>query len=100
MREFFSHGIARRFSSIAFAFAFAITPAFAFADGSQSYTSPGTYTFNVPQGVNSITVQVWGGGGGGSGGSIGPSYGGGGGGYSTQTYSPGQLPPTVTVVVG
>ncbi len=30
------------------------------------YNTPGTYTFTVPPGVNSITIECWGGGGGGS----------------------------------
>lgn len=58
------------------------------------YTVPGTYTFTVPAGVTSITVQTWGGGG--RGGSRTTSTdgtgGGGGGGFSQHTFSvtPGQ----------
>ena len=43
-------------------------PVLAFA-GSQSYTTPGTYTFTVPQYTGSLTVTLSGGGGGGEGGS-------------------------------
>lgn len=32
-------------------------------NGSAIYDTPGTYTFNVPNGVTSVTVQCWGGGG-------------------------------------
>ncbi|MFV8380036.1 LamG-like jellyroll fold domain-containing protein [Flavobacterium sp. LB3R33] len=48
---------------------------------SQTYNTPGTYTFTVPAGVTSITVQAWGAGGGGS--SRNDTAGGGGGGAFT-----------------
>ncbi len=76
------------------------------AGGTQSngssnyYTSPGTDTFNVPSGINSITVKAWGaGGGGGGGGNSGDGGGGGGGGFTETTLSvtPGQA---LTVDVG
>ncbi|MFZ1703296.1 MAG: Ig-like domain-containing protein [Saprospiraceae bacterium] len=58
------------------------------------YTVPGTYTFTVPEGVTSLTVDTWGGGGrGGSRTSSSNGTGGGGGGaYSRHTFSvvPGQ----------
>lgn len=48
------------------------------------YSSTGSGTFNVPSGVTSITVKVWGaGGGGGGGGSASSGGAGGGGGYAT-----------------
>ena len=67
--------------------------------GSQTYSTPGTYTFTVPT-YSQLTVQLWGGGGGGGGGGFVPSYGGGGGGYSYATYGANTLPSTVTVTVG
>jgi hypothetical protein len=55
------------------------------------FNTPGTYSWTVPSGVTSITVDVWGGGGGGGAGgrsgSAGYGAGGGGGGYSQSTYS-------------
>lgn len=64
--------------------------------------TPGTYTFTVPSGVTSVSVQCWGGGGGGSG--CGPpppgGGGGGGGGYAANfsyAVSPGQV---ITYIVG
>ena len=85
-----------------------------FAQSSQVYSTPGTYTWTVPPCVTQITVQVWGGGGGG--GSVwtrfdpttnGPTSneacvtagGGGGGGFAQRTYTvvPGQV---YTIVVG
>ncbi|MCB9276561.1 MAG: T9SS type A sorting domain-containing protein [Lewinellaceae bacterium] len=36
------------------------------AQASQTYSAPGTYTFTVPAGVYTVSVQCWGGGGGGS----------------------------------
>ncbi|MBW3469206.1 beta strand repeat-containing protein [Arthrospiribacter ruber] len=56
-------------------------------------TAPGNYTFSVPTGVTSITVEAWGGGGrGGTRTSNGNSGGGGGGAYSRSVLSvtPGQ----------
>lgn len=43
-----------------------VFPASVFADGSQSYTTPGTYTFTVPT-YDTLTIQAWGGGAGGLG---------------------------------
>jgi hypothetical protein len=71
----------------------------------QTYSTPGTYTFTVPAGVTTVTVKAWGGGGGGGhsdDGNSGQSSGGGGGGgggYRTGTFtvSGGQI---ITVVVG
>lgn len=53
------------------------------------FTSPGAYSFQVPAGVTSITVEVWGGGGGGasSGSMNNGGAGGGGGGYARRTYT-------------
>jgi hypothetical protein len=59
-----------------------------------TFATPGSYTFTVPAGVTSLTVQAWGGGGGAGGGcgntgtaaSTGGA-GGGGGGYSSTTVS-------------
>jgi len=68
--------------------------------GSASYSSAGTYTFNIPSGVNNVTVKVWGAGGGGAGGGFqGRGGAGGGGGYvgSTLTVTPGD---SLTVTVG
>ncbi len=70
-----------------------------------SFTTPGTTTWTVPAGVNSIRAQVFGAGGGGAGGSTGScgqfcaGGGGGGGGYVdvTLTVTPGQ---TYSVLVG
>lgn len=67
----------------------------------QTYSTAGTYTFTVPAGVTTITVDTWGGGGrGGSRTSGSNAYGGGGGGaFSRHTLSvtPGE---TYTVTVG
>ncbi len=41
------------------------SPLFVFADGSQMYSTPGTFSFSVPI-YSTLTVQVWGGGGGGA----------------------------------
>jgi hypothetical protein len=51
---------------LALGFTALLVPAFALADGSQSYTAPGTYTFTVPS-YSTLTVAVNGGGGGGGG---------------------------------
>lgn len=71
------------------------------APPTDDYQNPGTYTFVVPDGVTSLTVETWGGGGrGGSRTSSSNAYGGGGGGaYSRQIISvtPGQ---TLTLNVG
>lgn len=66
------------------------TPALALADGSTSYTTPGTYTFTVPA-YGTLTVDVWGGGASGSGWTPDGDQGGGGGGFSQKTYAPGAL---------
>src|SRR3989344_3710921 len=47
-----------------------LLPAFAFA-GSQTYSTPGTYTFTVPNYTGTLTVTATGGGGGGGGGAMG-----------------------------
>jgi len=71
--------------------------------GQEVYTSPGTYTFTVPAGVNSVSAVAVGGGGGGStstNASNGFSGGGGGGGglgWATISVTPGE---TLSVVVG
>lgn len=77
------------------------------SSGSVSYTTPGTYTFTVPDGIYSLSALIVGGGGGGaaacaSGGDSGCGAGGGSGGYQTVALSgtgiiPGQ---TITIVVG
>jgi uncharacterized protein YjdB len=71
------------------------------ANLTQTYTIPGTYTFTIPEGVTSITVQTWGGGGrGGSRTSSTDGTGGGGGGaFSQHTFAviPGD---SYVVVVG
>lgn len=70
---------------------------------SQSYTTPGTYTFTVPAGVTSLRISVWGGGGAGGGAHSqnGAKAGGGGEGGSfvrgVYTVTPGT---SYTVVVG
>ncbi len=57
------------------------------ADGSQTYTTPGTYTFAVPA-YGTLTVQVWGGGGGGGGaGGAGTYYAGAGGAGGVSYFS-------------
>jgi hypothetical protein len=66
----------------------------------QVFTSQGSGTFVVPDGVTSLTVKLWGGGGGGGGGGSNAAGGtGGGGGYTTATISvtPGE---TLDVYVG
>lgn len=70
--------------------------------GIASYTTPGTDTFVVPAGVNSISVKAWGGGGGGGGGGNGTNStggNGGGGGFvqTTLTVTPGE---TLNIAVG
>ena len=66
---------------------------------SQTFENAGTYTFTVPAGVTSLTVEVWGGGGGARGDGSGSRSGGGGGAYAKSTLSvtPGQVH---NVVVG
>lgn len=72
--------------------------------GSQTWSTPGTYTFIVPAGVTNLkTIQVWGGGGGGASGTSnwGSSGGGGGGGGFGQVVNyPVTSGATFTVVVG
>ena len=65
----------------------------------QTFNTAGTYTFTVPPGVTSITVQAWGGGGGARGDGTSNRGAGGGGAFAgrTITVSAGQ---TYTVVVG
>ena len=68
---------------------------------SQTFTSPGIFTFTVPAGVTQVTAEAWGGGGAGGGASSIPSAGGGGAGGSYArkkiTVTPGA---NVTVTVG
>ncbi len=71
---------------------------------SETFTSPGSTTFTVPDGVTQITVQVWGAGGaGGAGTQQGQTRrsggGGGGGAYQFQTYAvtPGQV---INITIG
>lgn len=68
--------------------------------GRRTFTSGGSNSFTVPDGVTSISVKAWGGGGGGGGGAASAAGGvGAGGGYTSTTLSvtPGQ---TLTVYVG
>ncbi len=56
------------------------------ANGSQTFTTPGTYSFTVPEGVTRIFYRMWGGGGGGGGScAYGTYVGGGGGGAGAYT---------------
>ncbi len=71
------------------------------------FTVPGTYTFNagstVPQGVQNITVEVWGAGGGGGGVNLSDttrSGGGGGGAYTRRTLTVSESNDAVTIIVG
>jgi hypothetical protein len=59
-----------------------------------TYSTPGNYTWTCPPGVNSVTIQCWGGGGGGGG--VGVNYGeaGGGAGGAYTTYSVSVTPGT------
>jgi len=79
--------------------------------GQVSYTSPGSYTFTVPEGIYEIFAQVWGAGGGGGGGGAGGIYGsdaggggGGGGGGGAGGYIEGWIPvspgQTLSITVG
>lgn len=81
-----------------FSFLYAATPPVTM---NQRYTVPGSYTFSVPEGVTSLTIQTWGGGGrGGSRTSGNDGTGGGGGGaFAEQTFAvtPGE---SYIVVVG
>ena len=65
----------------------------------QTFDTPGTYTFTVPAGVTSITIECWGAGGAGGGAYIGAGGGGGGGAYNKGVFnvSPNQK---LTVTVG
>jgi hypothetical protein len=67
---------------------------------SQTYNTPGTYSFTVPDGVSSITAQVWGAGGGGSKGYLNQKgTGGGGGGFAQGTLSV-NAGDVITVTIG
>ena len=71
-----------------------------YAYDGQIFTTQGSDTFQVPTGITSITVEMWGaGGGGGAGGSSASGGAGGGGGYVQATYTttPGE---TLNVYVG
>ncbi|WP_143962525.1 glycine-rich domain-containing protein [Litoribacter populi] len=77
-----------------------LTAGFAQGQCFREYPISGNFSFNVPFGVESVTVEVWGGGGKGADMNINGGGGGGGGGaYSRQTYqvTPGQ---TLSVFVG
>jgi hypothetical protein len=66
-----------------------------------NYSSPGTYTFNVPPCAESICIDIWGAGGAGGYGvsAIGPGSGGGGGGFGSKCFS---VPAnsSLTIIVG
>lgn len=73
--------------------------------GTVSWTTPGTYSITIPDGVYSITITACGGAGGGGGGDWGSNYnypgGAGGGGANLITQTRSVIPGTVlTVVVG
>ncbi|SEM25096.1 hypothetical protein [Nonomuraea pusilla] len=84
----------------------AITSAPAHAATTQAYTTPGTYTFAVPNGVSQIKVVLTGAGGGGDGSfssqqGVPAAGGGGGGGGATSTCAlPVRPGDTLTVTVG
>ena len=65
----------------------------------QIYSTPGTYTFTVPAGVTTVSVQCWGGGGGGGSSDDGSPAGSGGGGsaYTTKTFT--SLTPGTTYYI-
>lgn len=65
----------------------ALSPLVSFGQSTQTFNTPGTYTFTVPSGVTSITVEAWGAGGGGGNGGGGGGNGGGGGGYAKSTFA-------------
>ena len=70
------------------------------SDSEGIFTTPGTVNFDIPAGVTSMDVKMWGGGGGAGGGNASSSGGnGGGGGYvsSTLSVTPGE---TLTLYVG
>lgn len=71
------------------------------------YDTPGTYTYEKPDGLESAKITVIGGGGGGGGGAgmagnghPGSGGGGGGGGFSKDTYTAAELDESTTVTVG
>ena len=58
------------------------------SSGVRDFSTPGPLSFEVPLGVTSITVEVWGAGGNGAAGAFGTGgKGGGGGGYARRTYT-------------
>jgi hypothetical protein len=63
------------------------------APGSQTYATPGSFTFSVPS-YNTITIEVWGGGGGGSFYNLGTQANGGNGNTSTAVIAQGTLTST------
>ncbi len=68
--------------------------------GSVVYTTPGTYTYTVPTGVNAVEIEAWGGGGGGAGATTTQAGGGGASGEFGKVVtevSPGE---SITVLVG
>lgn len=64
-----------------------------------TYSTPGSYTFTVPAGVTSVTIQAWGGGGSGGHKNNDSRGGGGGGGYVVNTYTV-SAGNTISIVVG
>jgi trimeric autotransporter adhesin len=85
-----------------FAFIFLLFSFLGFGQSTQTYNTPGTYTFTVPSGIVSINIEVWGAGGAGGGatGNMSAGGGGAGGGYVKKlamTVTPGT---TYTVNVG
>lgn len=71
-----------------------ITPKLVVAQtATQTFSTPGTFTFTVPPQVTQLTVQAWGGGGGGRGDGTQSTGGGGGGAYASGvvTVTPGQV---------
>lgn len=68
--------------------------------GYQIYSTPGTYQFVVPSGVNRLLCQLYGGGGGGSASSGGSAGNGGGGGGFTYGYVSVEAGEVVDIIVG
>lgn len=70
------------------------------AQSIQTYDTPGTYSFTVPQGVSQVNIKAWGGGGGGSGKSgKNGGTGGGGGGFAYGVFDVNEN-DIITIVVG
>src|SRR5437762_1309281 len=67
MKNFFKNYLKNiAFVAIVASIFFAATPSKTFAAQLASFTTPGTYTWQAPTGVTSVTVKVWGAGGGGT----------------------------------